>query len=420
MKTRAFIFFIIAICAIFFAPGFSNAQTITIGAISDSRFCTGDSVSVGFTATGFFGHKNAFTLQLSDSGGNFSNAFRNLGSVMDTLPGTFTISAMIPTDLFYSAHYRFRILAAIPYILSSDNGKDISIGLKPLSISIEQGEPNWPRFVGLSTSLSVNISGPVDSIYADFGVDANPRFLAAASGNSPTMYSTYSSVGDKTIFVRAGNSNCSLSRSYTIHVFDCSSPVIPHYAKVIDSNIFFGGGNQVFWVNPGVTANFNGSYQDTIFAEAGASIIGGQNSIVYLKPGASYQGISRGENGLIYAAGSSRTSADWDYKYPCPDLSFDYSKAPPNVAHPLSVSADINLKSITLSPNPTKGILTIHGITSNDLNVSVYTILGKSVMEFKNLHSLDFTLDLSKLVPGTYYIRFSSVNSVITKKIIKN
>ena len=31
----------------------------------------------------------------------------------------------------------------------------------------------------------------------------------------------------------------------------------------------------------------------------------------------------------------------------------------------------------------------------------------------------DFTLDLSKLIPGIYYIRFSSANSVVTKKVVR-
>jgi len=38
----------------------------------------------------------------------------------------------------------------------------------------------------------------------------------------------------------------------------------------------------------------------------------------------------------------------------------------------------------------------------------------------KNATASDLTLDLSKLVSGTYYIRFATANSVVTKKIIKN
>ena len=76
---------------------------------------------------------------------------------------------------------------------------------------------------------------------------------------------------------------------------------------------------------------------------------------------------------------------------------------------------------LSLYPNPTTGIVSIQGAPSNDLNISVLNLLGETVMEQKNLQSLpDLTLDLSKLVPGTYYIRFSSANSMVTKKIIKN
>ena len=84
--------------------------------------------------------------------------------------------------------------------------------------------------------------------------------------------------------------------------------------------------------------------------------------------------------------------------------------------------SDHTLSSIMVFPNPTTGIVSVQTAPLNNLNVSAFNLLGETVMEQKNLHSPDFTLDLSKLVPGTYYIRFSSANSVVTKtkKIIKN
>jgi N-acetylneuraminic acid mutarotase len=87
---------------------------------------------------------------------------------------------------------------------------------------------------------------------------------------------------------------------------------------------------------------------------------------------------------------------------------------PPSLVNPDSRNTDINL-----FPNPTTGPLTIELPTSSEMNVTVMNLLGATVMELKNLHTPDFTLDLSKLVPATYYIRFSSVNSVVTKMVVK-
>jgi len=81
--------------------------------------------------------------------------------------------------------------------------------------------------------------------------------------------------------------------------------------------------------------------------------------------------------------------------------------------------ASQQVSQLSLSPNPTTGVLSVQGLASDNITVSVFNILGETVMVQKNLPVPDFTLDLSKLVPGTYYIRFSSPNSVVTKKVIR-
>jgi N-acetylneuraminic acid mutarotase len=78
------------------------------------------------------------------------------------------------------------------------------------------------------------------------------------------------------------------------------------------------------------------------------------------------------------------------------------------------------LSSISLSPNPTTRIIAVQNVPSNMMNVIVVNILGETVMDLKNLHTPDFTLDLSKLVRGTYYIRFVSPNSVVSKMVVRD
>ena len=85
---------------------------------------------------------------------------------------------------------------------------------------------------------------------------------------------------------------------------------------------------------------------------------------------------------------------------------------------PLNVKNHTSDVNISLFPNPTNGIITIHNASSNLQEIKVVNIIGETVMELKNLHSSDITLDLSKLIRGTYYIRFISANSVTTKMVV--
>ena len=82
-----------------------------------------------------------------------------------------------------------------------------------------------------------------------------------------------------------------------------------------------------------------------------------------------------------------------------------------NQPHP-----DLN---ISLSPNPTTGIIAVHNALANILHVTVSSILGESVLELPHPNAADFTLDLSKFPPGTYFARFTIPGSDITRKIVK-
>jgi len=411
-----------------------NALTVSISTISRTSFCSGDSIAVSFTVTGFFGHRNAFTLQLSDPTGSFLN-FQNIASLVDTLPGTFTINWTIPASTTPSRHYRFRILAAIPYVTSADNGSDIAIWTRPTVGS----DPNL-NFG--STGTPITFATGADSnetAYWDFGSGATPPTAITPATVDPKDYFnnlyftqdvTYSTPGDKAVtlsIVNAGGCSSTTETFERLHIYDCSNPSIPHDAIVINSDTTINLGplepSRTYWVNPGVSLNLPwGSGHDsifTIFAEPGSTISGAVYCILYMKHGSVFS-TSGGRNSVIFGDGTSINVASNNFTLHCPTLDFDYTNAPPNAAHPLDGVVNTSLPSVTISPNPTRGIISIQGAPSNDLNVSVMNLLGETVMELKNLNSPDFTLDLSKLVPGTYYIRFSSANSVVTKKIIKN
>jgi len=74
---------------------------------------------------------------------------------------------------------------------------------------------------------------------------------------------------------------------------------------------------------------------------------------------------------------------------------------------------------ISFSPNPTTGMISIHGAPEDLIHVTISNLLGETVLEFPHPNAPDFTLDLSKLPPGTYFVRFSLPNEVVTRKIMK-
>jgi hypothetical protein len=263
-----------------------------------------------------------------------------------------------------------------------------------------------------------------NSVFWDFGSGATPANGTFDVGpQQKVAYSssvTYSTPGHKiTTLTSAGTGGCSSINTYELDIYDCSDPVIPHDAIVINSDTSVVGPGKTYWVNPGFTLSFRTVFQeDTVFAEPGSTVIG-VYSLCYMKPGSVFN-TDGGSNRVIFGDGASINARYDDFTFNCPNLNFDYSNAPPNPAHPSSsVKNDLTSVPITVSPNPTGGMLSVQGLPSDNITVSVFNTLGQTVMVQKNPPAPDFTLDLSKFVPSVYYIRFSSANSVVTKKIVR-
>jgi hypothetical protein len=87
------------------------------------------------------------------------------------------------------------------------------------------------------------------------------------------------------------------------------------------------------------------------------------------------------------------------------------------------INSDVKTSSsenvISLSPNPTTGIITVHNAPPNMLHVTIMNVLGETVSEVTNPGTPKFVIDLSKLPPETYFARFSGDGKVISQKIIK-
>ncbi|MDP4219425.1 MAG: T9SS type A sorting domain-containing protein [Bacteroidota bacterium] len=74
---------------------------------------------------------------------------------------------------------------------------------------------------------------------------------------------------------------------------------------------------------------------------------------------------------------------------------------------------------ISISPNPSNGIMTVHDAPANLVRVAVSTILGETVLELLHPNASEFTLDVSKLPAGTYFAQFAMPGTIVTRKIVK-
>ena len=75
------------------------------------------------------------------------------------------------------------------------------------------------------------------------------------------------------------------------------------------------------------------------------------------------------------------------------------------------------LSAIKIYPNPTTNKIILEGDNTNNMKVTLYSILGQKVMHFDTI--LNNTISLSRIERGTYFLEIISNNSKEIKKIIK-
>ncbi|MEO6328162.1 MAG: gliding motility-associated C-terminal domain-containing protein [Ginsengibacter sp.] len=116
------------------------SQNISIQAIapgSPFRYCPGNLLSIDFTTNdcpGNFTVDNIFTLQLSDSNGNFSSPV-SIGTLASALPGSITVA--IPDTMPPGNNYRIRIISSSqPFISEQFNAAITILSKQPPGITI--------------------------------------------------------------------------------------------------------------------------------------------------------------------------------------------------------------------------------------------------------------------------------------------
>jgi hypothetical protein len=93
---------------------FRNTEVITTNSINKTAYCVGDSMVVSYTKYGTFQNGNVFTLQLSDSSGDFDNPLV-LGTLNSVNSGVFKVK--LPSNLLMGVGYRVRVVGSLPNIV---------------------------------------------------------------------------------------------------------------------------------------------------------------------------------------------------------------------------------------------------------------------------------------------------------------
>ncbi|WP_041264051.1 T9SS C-terminal target domain-containing protein [Bernardetia litoralis] len=113
--------------ALFIAPDACEPR-ITLGTITPTTYCAGETISIPFTAGGTFNAGNTFTAQLSSAGGNF------VASIA-TQAGTNPITITIPTTAANGTGYKIRVFSSSPSLISNESPA-FTINALPLNRTI--------------------------------------------------------------------------------------------------------------------------------------------------------------------------------------------------------------------------------------------------------------------------------------------
>lgn len=138
--------------------GYLAAFTVTDTVINlalpfnDTIKCAGDNMSVTYGVTSTFRPGNVFSVQLSNAAGSFAVPV-TIGSITSSNGGT--IACTIPLGTLSGNGYRIRVVSTLPVRNSTDNGKDIRIGVKPVALNATS---NFPTCTGKTLNLTATTS----------------------------------------------------------------------------------------------------------------------------------------------------------------------------------------------------------------------------------------------------------------------
>ena len=232
---------------------------IITGTITGSPFCAGTSVSVPYTADGYYGGANVFTAQLSDGSGSFVNPI-NIGNVTASTSGT--ISATIPSNTASGTGYRIRVVSNVPnYIIGTANGVNITV--YPTSVVTSIGS-NSPLCAGSALHLTSVSSGYSTRVWS--GPDSFSN-----TGANPSITNTIVNESGTYTLTETTSLGCVSSVTTVVVINPLPTPVITGPSS------FCTGGSVTLNANAGYSSyswnHSGGTNQAAVFTTAGTFVV---------------------------------------------------------------------------------------------------------------------------------------------------
>jgi Secretion system C-terminal sorting domain len=84
----------------------------------------------------------------------------------------------------------------------------------------------------------------------------------------------------------------------------------------------------------------------------------------------------------------------------------------------VSVNELSTLDGISLAPNPTNGLVTVHSTNYGTHNIEVLNVLGDVLLVERFMGST--TIDLSALAPGSYLVRIANADGIAVQRVTRN
>ncbi|MBD3581248.1 T9SS type A sorting domain-containing protein [Flavobacterium selenitireducens] len=214
-----------------------SAQNIGTNNPANLAFCKGATFTVTFGASGTFNPSNAFSVQLSDVFGDFTNA-TVIGSVSAT--SAMPISVVIPASAATGTSYRIRVTSSNPQIVGSANPGNISVNALPTATQPENLQVCTPSAFGtfyLPQQTPVVLNGQSPS---QFTVSYHSSLNGATNNtNLISNVNSYSAPNGTWVYARVRNnaaSSCAAVTSFQLIV--TAEPAVDHLQDVVSCGSF--------------------------------------------------------------------------------------------------------------------------------------------------------------------------------------
>jgi N-acetylneuraminic acid mutarotase len=358
---------------------YTPSNFIDIISVTTTTICSGSLLNIPYMAYGVYNLGNVFTAELSNANGSFTSAV-SIGSLTSQSSGT--INAIIPIGTINGTGYRVRVLSSNVSAVGTDNGNNISINQSPVISSATSS--TICSGAGLNFSLTANTPSSFSWL--------------AASNTSVTGESTTPQTANNitnTLVITTNNSqNVVYSITPTSSSNSCVGPL-----KTLT-----------------VTVNPLPNLMATVVSSL---ICLGETATLNVSGASTYTWFPGNINGATITA--------------TPTITTTYTVVGTNtygctksITKPIAVNLCTNIKDnnslnalVAIYPNPSNGFLKIE-TNKTELNLLIINNFGQCVKEIKINALNNYSVYLTELNPGIYFLVSPNNKEFINQKIIIN